>query len=123
LPDAVYRVPPFDGDALALNFDENSSSLGAGSFNYIRMAHLNEAVADEGALLRKVFEYVLGDDLVVLLVVSDDLQASSTRHWIRRDNVCQLRMPKKTQSPFILRTIPTKRVVCLPLATGRTIWR
>jgi hypothetical protein len=52
LPDAVYRVPPFDGDALALNFDENSSSLGAGSFNYIRMAHLNEAVADEGALLR-----------------------------------------------------------------------
>jgi hypothetical protein len=34
-------------------------SLGLNSFDYIRMAHLNGAVADEPALLRKVFECVL----------------------------------------------------------------
>jgi hypothetical protein len=43
---------------LALDFDEDLSSLGVNSFDYIRMAHLNGAVADERALLGKVFELV-----------------------------------------------------------------
>ena len=54
----VYRVPILGSEHLALDFDEDLSSLGLNSFDYIRMAHLNGAVADEAALLRKVFEYV-----------------------------------------------------------------
>jgi hypothetical protein len=59
LPNVVYRVPTLGNDSSALDFDEDLMSLGLNSFDYIRMAHLNGAVADEPALLRKVFECVL----------------------------------------------------------------
>jgi hypothetical protein len=52
-------VPTLGDDTSALDFEEDLTSLGLNSFDYIRMAHLNGAVADERALLRKVFEYVL----------------------------------------------------------------
>jgi len=51
-------VPTLNNNDLALDFDEDMSSLGANSFDYIRMAHLNGAVMDERALLGKVFESV-----------------------------------------------------------------
>ena len=51
----VFRVPAFNKNNLALDFDEDLSSLGANSFDYVRMAHLNGAVMDERALLGKVF--------------------------------------------------------------------
>jgi hypothetical protein len=54
----VFRVPALDNNDLALDFDEDLSSLGVNSFDYIRMAHLNDASADERALLGKVFESV-----------------------------------------------------------------
>jgi hypothetical protein len=59
LPNVVYRVPTLGNDAAALDFDEDLTSLGWNSFDYIRMAHLDGAVADERALPRKVFECVL----------------------------------------------------------------
>jgi len=51
----VFRVPAFNKNNLALDFDEDLSSLGANSFDYVRMAHVNGAVMDERALLGKVF--------------------------------------------------------------------
>jgi len=59
----VFRVPAFDNSDLALNFDEDLSSLGVNSFDYTRMAHLNGAVADERALLGKVFESVFPSNI------------------------------------------------------------
>lgn len=52
-------MPTHSNNDLALDFDEDLSSLGVNSFDYIRMAHLNGAVADERALLGKVFESVI----------------------------------------------------------------
>jgi hypothetical protein len=52
-------VPTHDNNRLALDFDEDLSSLGVNSFDYIRMAHLNGAVMDERALLGKVYELVI----------------------------------------------------------------
>lgn len=54
----VFRVPTPANNHLALDFDEDLSSLGVNSFDYIRMAHLNGAVADERALLDQVFKSV-----------------------------------------------------------------
>ena len=59
----VYRVPTIENDDLALDFEGDLSSLGVNSFDYNRMAHLNGAVADERALLRKVFKCVLAGSL------------------------------------------------------------
>jgi hypothetical protein len=59
-----FRVPALDNNDLALDFDENLSSLGVSSFDYICMAHLNGAVADERALLGKVFESVFPGDIM-----------------------------------------------------------
>jgi len=59
----VFRVPAFDNSDLALDFDEDLLSLGVNSFDYIRMAHLNGAVADERALLGKVFESVFPSNI------------------------------------------------------------
>lgn len=59
----VYRVPTIENDDLALGFEGDLSSLGVNSFDYIRMAHLNGAVADERALLYKVFKSVFAGHL------------------------------------------------------------
>jgi hypothetical protein len=63
-PNVIFRVPTLGNNDLALDFDEDLSSLGVNSFDYIRMAHLNGAVADEPALLGKVFEYVFLRSLI-----------------------------------------------------------
>jgi len=70
-PNVVFRVPTLGNNDLALDFDEDLSSLGVNSFDYIRMAHLNGAVADERALLGKVFESVFSHSLPSLLVKAD----------------------------------------------------
>jgi hypothetical protein len=58
-------------DHLALDFDEDLSSLGVNSFDYIRMAHLNGAVVDERALLGKVYEFVSFCNLIRESVKAD----------------------------------------------------
>ena len=72
-PNVIFRVPTLANHDLALDFDEDLSSLGINSFDYIRMAHLNGAVADERALLRKVYEYVFLRSLITRSMTSDIL--------------------------------------------------
>ena len=72
-PNVIFRVPTLANHDLALDFDEDLSSLGINSFDYIRMAHLNGAVADERALLRKVYEYVFLRSLITRSMKADIL--------------------------------------------------
>jgi hypothetical protein len=75
-PNVVFRVPTLGNNDLALDFDEDLSSLGINSFDYIRMAHLNGAVADERAFLGKVYEYVFLCSLITLSTKADVLCVS-----------------------------------------------
>jgi hypothetical protein len=91
----VFRVPTQDKNHLALDFDEDLSSLGVNSFDYIRMAHLNGAVMDERALLGKVYESVFICNVISVSVEADaeclSLTVPATGHveitfvdWVRK---------------------------------------
>jgi hypothetical protein len=113
LPNVVYRVPTLGNDSSALDFDEDLTSLGLNSFDYIRMAHLNGAVVDERGLLRKVFECVLQKvsrkccqrELTIFsLAVPDTGHIEITFvDWVRERTII---FPT-------LKTMLTRRVVCL----------
>jgi hypothetical protein len=69
-------VPTYGNDHLALDFDEDLSSLGVNSFDYIRMAHLNGVVVDERALLGKVYEFVFLYNLISVSAKADAVYLS-----------------------------------------------
>lgn len=89
VPNAIWRVPnsPHGGP---LDFDEDLSSLGLGTFDYVRMAHLNGSITDEGALLRKAFQSVFRSLESDLWRATDGIQISSTGHRAHRDDVHRL---------------------------------